>query len=32
MQIGQTPALVVIDMQNGFVDEQGFMNKCLKPS
>lgn len=27
MQIGQTPALVVIDMQNGFVDERGFMNK-----
>lgn len=27
MQIGQRPALVIIDMQNGFVDEAGFMNK-----
>jgi ureidoacrylate peracid hydrolase len=27
IDLGKTPALIVIDMQNGFVDPEGFMNK-----
>ena len=27
VDLGRNPALIVIDMQNGFVDPEGFMNK-----